>query len=123
MNVLIVGSGGREHALAWKAAKSSRLTRLYVAPGNAGTSALAQNVPIAAEDTRALVDFARAQMVDLVLVGPEGPLANGLADALRAAHVRVFGPSQAAAQLEASKSFAKQFMARHGIPSARYEVF
>jgi phosphoribosylamine--glycine ligase len=123
MNVLIVGSGGREHALAWKGAQSPRLANLYVAPGNAGTSTLAQNVPIPAEDTSALVDFAREKMIDLVLVGPEAPLANGLADALRAARVRVFGPSRAAAQLEASKSFAKQFMERHSIPTARYAVF
>jgi phosphoribosylamine---glycine ligase len=123
MNVLIVGSGGREHAVAWKAAQSPRLTNLFVAPGNAGTSTLAENVPIPAEDTSALVAFARDRAIDLVLVGPEGPLANGLTDALRAAQVRVFGPSQAAAQIEASKSYSKQFMARHGIPSARYVVF
>src|SRR5713226_9173970 len=113
MNVLIVGSGGREHALAWKVAQSPRLTKLYVGPGNAGTATLAHNVPIPAENTSALVDFSRALMIDLVLVGPEVPLANGLADALCAANVRVFGPSQAAAQLEASKAFAKQFMGRH----------
>ena len=123
MNVLIVGSGGREHALAWKVAQSPRLAKLYVAPGNAGTAALAENAAIKAEDSGALVDFARAKAIDLVIVGPEGPLANGVADALRAARFQVFGPARAAAQIEASKSFSKQFMARHGIPSARYEVF
>jgi len=123
MNVFIVGSGGREHALAWKVAQSPRLAKLYVAPGNAGTSALAENAAIQTDDTGALVDFARTKAIDLVIVGPEGPLANGVADALRAASVPVFGPSRAAAQIEASKSFSKQFMVRHGIPSARYEVF
>jgi phosphoribosylamine--glycine ligase len=123
MNVLIVGSGGREHALAWKVAQSPRLTRLYVAPGNAGTAQLAQNVPIQAEDSSALVAFAREQKIGLVLVGPETPLAAGLADDLRAAGVRVFGPSRAAARVESSKSFAKAFMQRHDIPTARYAAF
>jgi phosphoribosylamine---glycine ligase len=120
MNVLIVGSGGREHALAWKVAQSPRCTRVYVAPGNAGT---AENVPIRAEDTDALVAFARENKIELVLVGPEAPLAAGLADALRAAGVRVFGPSRAAAQIEASKAFAKAFMTRYHIPTARYATF
>jgi len=125
MNVLIVGSGGREHALAWKAAQSPRLARLFVAPGNPGTAALrgAQNVPIKAMDSAALVAFARANDVHLVIVGPEDPLAGGLADDLRAAGVPVFGPSRAATQIESSKAFAKLFMARHGIPTARFGVF
>jgi phosphoribosylamine--glycine ligase len=127
VNVLLIGSGGREHALAWKAAQSPRLKRLWVAPGNAGTSGLArehpvENVPIQAGDALALSAFARANQVDLVIVGPEGPLAAGLADALRADGIRVFGPSAAAAQIEASKAFAKAFMARHGLPTARYAV-
>lgn len=123
MNVLLVGSGGREHALAWKAAQSPRLGRLCVAPGNAGTAGTsAENIPIQAGDTPALVAFARANQIDLVIVGPEGPLAAGLADALRAVGMRVFGPSAAAAQIEASKAFAKAFMARHGLPTARYAV-
>jgi phosphoribosylamine--glycine ligase len=121
MKVLIVGSGGREHALAWKAAQSPRVRELFVAPGNAGTSA--NNAPIAADDTPALTRFAVEQRIDLVLIGPEAPLAAGLADALRAQGVKVFGPSQAAAQIEASKAFAKAFMARHRIPTARYAVF
>jgi phosphoribosylamine---glycine ligase len=120
MNVLIVGSGGREHALAWKIGQSPHCERLYIAPGNAGT---AQNVAIQVQETSALVAFARDQRIDLVIVGPEAPLAAGLADALHAAGIRVFGPSRAAAQIEASKSFAKQFMTRHGIPTARYASF
>ena len=126
MNVLLVGAGGREHALAWKIAQSPRLTRLFVAPGNAGTDTikrgdaatpgLVENVAIQATDTPALVAFARANHIDLVIVGPEGPLATGLADALRAAGLRVFGPSAAAAEIEASKAFSKAFMARQGYP-------
>ena len=123
MNILIIGSGGREHALAWKVAQSPRLTRLFVAPGNAGTAQFAHNVPISAEDTPVLVAFARENQIDLVIVGPEVPLANGVSDALRDAGIRVFGPSRAAAQLEASKTFAKAFMARHHIPTARYTAF
>jgi len=121
MKILLIGSGGREHALAWKIAQSPRLTRLYVAPGNAGTAA--HNVPIAAEDTPALVAFAKEKKIDLVVVGPEAPLANGVVDALREVGVRAFGPTQAAAQIEASKAFAKAFMARHNIPTARYQTF
>jgi phosphoribosylamine--glycine ligase len=128
MNVLLVGSGGREHAIAWKLAQSPRLTALYVAPGNAGTAvshrpSAIRNIAIPAEDTSALVAFAREKQIDLAIIGPEAPLAAGLADALRAAGVRVFGPSRAAAQIEASKAFAKAFMARHHIPTARYAAF
>ena len=123
MNILIVGSGGREHALAWKVAQSPRLSQLFVAPGNAGTASIAQNVSIAAEDSSALVAFARAKKIDLAIIGPEVPLANGVSDALCDAGIRVFGPSRAAAQLEASKTFAKDFMARHQIPTARYAAF
>ncbi len=123
MHILIIGSGGREHALAWKAAQSPRLTQLFVAPGNAGTASVAQNVAISADDNAALVAFAREKQIDLVIVGPEVPLANGVSDALRAAGVRVFGPSRAAAQLESSKTFSKAFMARHHIPTARYATF
>ncbi|MEP7357692.1 MAG: phosphoribosylamine--glycine ligase, partial [Anaerolineales bacterium] len=120
MRVLIVGSGGREHALAWKAAQSARLTRLYVAPGNAGTDEVAANVAIRAEDHAGLREFARSQAIDLVIVGPEAPLAAGLADELRAAGLAVFGPSAAAAEIESSKAFSKAFMERHGLPTARY---
>ncbi len=127
MNVLIVGSGGREHAMAWKAAQSPRLSRQFVAPGNAGTGTLAggrsENVPIRASDTASLVAFARKRDVNLVIVGPEDPLANGLADALRDAGIAVFGPSQAAARIESSKAYAKDFMARHSIATARYATF
>jgi phosphoribosylamine--glycine ligase len=129
MRVLIIGSGGREHALAWKIAQSPRLTELSIAPGNAGTASLQVskspilNVAIAAEDVRGLVTVARDKAIDLVLIGPEAPLAAGLADELRAAGLKVFGPSRAAAQIEASKAFAKAFMARHNIPTARYATF
>jgi len=123
MNVLIVGSGGREHALAWKATQSPRLTRLFVAPGNGGTARLAQNVSIQMEDSTALAAFARDHGIELVIVGPEAPLAAGVADDLRAGGIRVFGPSRAAAQIEASKAFAKAFMARHHIPTARFSAF
>jgi phosphoribosylamine--glycine ligase len=107
MRILIVGSGGREHALAWKIAQSPRLSHLYVAPGNAGTSRLAENVPVQANDIAELVAFANRKDIDLVIVGPEVPLAAGLADALRDAGRKVFGPSRAAAYIESSKAFAK----------------
>lgn len=130
MRVQIVGSGGREHALAWKVRQSPRLTELYIAPGNAGTglqsplsNLRSQNLPIRADDSAALVAFARQQAIDLVIVGPEAPLAAGLADDLRAAGVRVFGPSRVAAEIESSKAFAKAFMLRHDIPTARFAVF
>jgi phosphoribosylamine--glycine ligase len=123
MNVLVVGSGGREHALAWKLAQSPRVSRVFVAPGNAGTAREpgVTNVPITAIDE--LVGFAREREVALTVVGPEGPLAAGIVDAFRAAELRIFGPTRAAAQLESSKDFAKAFMARHGIPTAAYRTF
>ncbi|CAG0929928.1 partial phosphoribosylamine---glycine ligase, partial [Planctomycetaceae bacterium] len=121
LKVLIVGSGGREHAIAWKVAQSPRLSQLFVAPGNAGTAA--NNVPIATENTAALVGFCNEQDVDLIIIGPEAPLADGLADGLRATGRLVFGPSQAAAQIEASKAFSKTFMQRHNIPTARFAAF
>ncbi len=121
LNILIVGSGGREHAIAWKVAQSPRLAQLFVAPGNAGTAHY--NVPISADDIPALVSFAHEQAIDLTIVGPEVPLALGLADALTATGRSVFGPSQAAAQIEASKAFSKGFMARHNIPTARFATF
>jgi phosphoribosylamine--glycine ligase / phosphoribosylformylglycinamidine cyclo-ligase len=122
-SILLVGSGGREHAIAWKLASSPRLDCLWIAPGNAGTSRVGTNVPISGEDAPALVAFAREKAVDLVIVGPEAPLAAGLADALIEAGIPVFGPTRAAAQLETSKAFAKAFMQRHGIPSGRYAAF
>jgi phosphoribosylamine--glycine ligase len=123
MKVLVIGSGGREHALAWKLAQSSRITRTFVAPGNAGTAAEAgcSNVDIA--DIPGLLDFARNEKIAFTVVGPEAPLAAGIVDAFRAADQRIFGPTQAAARLESSKAFAKTFMQRYGIPSAAYASF
>ncbi len=129
LKILLVGSGGREHALAWKLAQSPRLAALIVAPGNAGTASLGGaaapivNAPVPADDVSGLTALARDQRVDLVIIGPEAPLAAGLTDALRAGGIPVFGPSQAAAQIEASKAFAKAFMVRHGLPTARYAAF
>src|SRR5262245_7027494 len=128
MKVLIVGGGGREHALAWKVTQSPRLTELHIAPGNAGTAIRHQrsainNVALRAEDSLALAAFAKEKGIDLVIVGPEVPLALGLADELKAAGIHVFGPSRLAAEIESSKAFAKAFMARHAIPTARFETF
>lgn len=123
MNVLIIGSGGREHALAWKIAQSPQVSAVFVAPGNAGTASLAKTVNITQIDNAALVKFAQDNKVALTVVGPEAPLSKGIVDAFRAADLPVFGPTQAAAQLESSKSFAKAFMARHNIPTAAYDTF
>jgi len=123
MKVLLIGSGGREHALAWKIAQSPRLTHLWIAPGNAGTSQHGENVPVTAELGAELVHFAWSKGVDLAIIGPEVPLAAGLADNLRTMRIRTFGPSQAAAQIESSKVFAKAFMERHGIPTGRSITF
>ncbi|HET8832450.1 MAG TPA: phosphoribosylamine--glycine ligase, partial [Casimicrobiaceae bacterium] len=123
MNVLIVGGGGREHALAWKVAQSPRVGRVFVAPGNAGTAIDPDltNVPIA--DIATLVAFAKREAIALTIVGPEGPLAAGIVDAFTAAGLRIFGPTQAAARLESSKDFAKAFMTRHRIPTGAYDTF
>ena len=123
MNVLIVGSGGREHAMAWKAAQSPRLGKLYIAPGNAGTISYGENVLLDANNHSEVVRFCKDKRIDLVLIGPEIFLANGLADSLSADGIRCFGPSRAASQIEASKVFSKNFMARHRIPTARYAAF
>jgi phosphoribosylamine--glycine ligase len=126
MKVLVVGSGGREHALAWKLAQGARVQTVFVAPGNGGTAAdpVLKNVPFnGVTDIAALADFAVAEKVALTVVGPEAPLAAGIVDQFRARGLRVFGPTQAAAQLESSKSFAKDFMQRHGIPTALYATF
>ena len=123
MKVLVVGSGGREHALAWKLAQSPHLEALYCAPGNPGTRALARNVAIAVDDIVALRRFARDERINLTVVGPEAPLALGITDAFEADGLRVFGPTQAAAQLESSKIFAKQFMLEAGIPTAAAATF
>ncbi len=122
-NILVVGSGAREHALTWKLAQSPMRPRLFAAPGNPGIAALAECLPIGAEDAEAIVTAARERAVDLVVIGPEVPLMAGLADRLRAAGIATFGPGAAAARLEGSKSFAKEIMTRAGIPTARYEVF
>ena len=123
MKVLLVGSGGREHALAWRLKRSPQLTDLWVAGGNAGTAQIATNLKVNPEDVAAVADTARSLGVDLVVVGPEQPLADGLVDRLGSAGIPAFGPSQAAAQLEASKSFARQVMLEAGIPSPEYRVF
>ncbi len=123
MKVLVVGGGGREHALAWKLAQSSRVETVYVAPGNGGTAQgeRLRNVPIT--DLVELADWALAEKIGLTVVGPEGPLAAGIVDLFRKKGLRVFGPTQAAAQLESSKAFSKAFMLRHGIPTAAHETF
>ena len=123
MRVLVVGSGGREHALTWALSRSPKVTAVYVAPGNAGTTAMATNVPIVADDLAAMSQHCAEERYDLVVVGPEVPLAEGLADRLRAEGIRVFGPSQQCAQIEASKAYAKDFMSTHGIPTAAYATF
>ena len=121
--VLVVGNGGREHALALALARDPAVTRLYCAPGNPGTASVATNYPLNINDPRAVVTLARRLRVDLVVVGPEAPLVAGVADAVRGAGLACFGPSAAAARLEGSKVFAKAFMARHGVPTAAYESF
>jgi phosphoribosylamine--glycine ligase len=125
VKVLVIGGGGREHALAWKLAASKRVTEVLVAPGNAGTAreVRCRNIGVAAEDVAELVALAQREGIGFTVVGPEGPLAAGVVDAFRAAGLRVFGPTQAAAQIEASKAFTKDFLARHGIPTAQYRVF
>jgi phosphoribosylamine--glycine ligase len=123
MRILVVGSGGREHALCWKIAASPLTDTLFCAPGNAGIAALAECVPIGAEDIDKLTQFAVAQKIDLVVVGPEGPLVKGLVDRLEAAGIRAFGPRQNAAEIEGSKGFMKDLCARHNIPTARYKRF
>jgi phosphoribosylamine--glycine ligase len=123
MKVLVVGNGGREHALAWKISQSTRLTRLWVAPGNAGTALEAENVPIAADDIAGVVAFAKKEKIDLVVVGPEVPLSMGLVDALAKEKIRAFGPSKAAAQLEGSKVFCKLLLRQADVPTAEYQAF
>lgn len=125
MNILIIGNGGREHALAWKASQSPLAKKVYVAPGNAGTALepLLENVDIAATDIGALLAFAKSHDIDLTIVGPEAPLVIGVVDTFRTAGLKIFGPTQEAAQLEGSKAFTKDFLARHNIPSADYQNF
>lgn len=125
MNVLIIGNGGREHALAWKVRQSPLVKKVFVAPGNAGTALEEgiENVAIAATDVPALVAFAKENQIGLTIVGPEAPLVIGVVDAFRANGLKIFGPTQAAAQLEGSKAFTKDFLARHQIPTAEYQNF
>lgn len=125
MRILIVGSGGREHALAWKAKQSAQVSQVFVAPGNAGTALESgmENVAIQVEDIAGLLNFAQARDIGLTIVGPEVPLVKGIVDTFTAAGMACFGPTAQAAQLEGSKSFCKDFMARHGIPTAEYETF
>ncbi|OQY97554.1 MAG: phosphoribosylamine--glycine ligase [Chloroflexi bacterium UTCFX4] len=129
MNILIIGAGAREHALAWKLQQSPRVEKIFVAPGNAGTARLATNINLQSPVSSPQSPISNLQSlisnlhIALVVIGPETPLANGLADALRAQNIRVFGPNQNAAEIEASKAFAKDFMRRHNIPTARYETF
>ena len=127
MRILLLGSGGREHALAWKIAQSPRCEKLFIAPGNAGTGTVGENIAIKADDFDALKAFAVENKVDMVVVGPEDPLVKGIYDAFAqdplTAAIPVIGPSASGARLEGSKDFAKAFMQRHGIPTARYETF
>lgn len=125
MNILIIGNGGREHAIAWKAAQSAQVTTVWVAPGNAGTAReqKVKNVAISSTDIQALLEFAKQQKIDLTIVGPEAPLALGIVDTFQTHQLPCFGPTQFAAQLESSKAFSKAFMLRHHLPTARYETF
>ena len=121
--VLVVGSGGREHALAWKLAQSQHVAKVFMAPGNGGTASFAENIPISATSAPALLEFAKNNDIDLTVVGPDDALALGIVDAFKAAGLRIFGPNKAAAEIESSKAFAKAFMARHGIPTAKFQTF
>ncbi|MDE2187904.1 MAG: phosphoribosylamine--glycine ligase, partial [Betaproteobacteria bacterium] len=123
MKILVIGSGGREHALAWKLAQSPRVKKVYAAPGNGGTATetRVENLPIT--DPQQLADFCIAEDIHFTVVGPEAPLAAGIVDYFRMRRLRIFGPTQGAAQLESSKAFAKAFMARHGIPTAAHRTF
>ena len=124
--ILVLGGGGREHALAWKLSLSPHVSCVYVAPGNAGiplSGRIARTKDVNSDDHASLVSWCLEKAIDLVVVGPEAPLANGIADSLASANVRCFGPSASAARIESSKKFAKEFMQRHGIPTARWETF
>ena len=123
MKVLVVGSGGREHAICWKLKQSPRVTELYCAPGNAGIGRDAECVPVSAEDIPGIVALAQEKAIDLAVIGPEVPLAMGIVDALEAVGVKTFGPNKKCSQLEASKAFTKSFLARHDIPTAKYKEY
>lgn len=120
MKILIIGSGGREHAIAYKLKKSPLEPTLFVAPGNAGTGLIATNIDIAADDSEALLAFALGEKIDLTIVGPEAPLAAGIVDLFSANDLRIFGPDKDSARLESSKSFTKRFLEKHNLPTARY---
>ena len=123
MKILVVGSGGREHALAWKLAQSERIQMVYVAPGNGGTAHDSRLVNVNITDLHELANFVEQEHIGLTVVGPETPLAGGIVNLFRARGLKVFGPTKEAAQLESSKDFAKAFMQRHGIPTAKYQTF
>ena len=126
MKLLLLGSGGREHALAWKIAQSPKIEKLYIAPGNAGTSEVGENVILNLNDFAEIGDFVKSKAIDMLVVGPEAPLVKGIVDYFQdedLKKVKVIGPSQAGAQLEGSKDFAKRFMRRHNIPTAAYQTF
>jgi len=123
MKILVLGNGGREHALVWKLKQSTRVEKIYVAPGNAGTADLAENIDIEATDINKLIEFGKEEKIDLTVVGPEAPLVAGVVDAFEEEGLKVFGPNQAAAQLEGSKVFSKDFMRKYNIPTAKYESF
>lgn len=123
MKLLVIGGGGREHALAWRLAKTPGLQKVYVAPGNAGTAREHELENVDITDPVALADFAEREKIHLTVVGPEAPLAAGVVNVFRARGLKIFGPSKEAAQLESSKDFAKRFMARHAIPTAGFETF
>ncbi|MCU0640534.1 MAG: phosphoribosylamine--glycine ligase [Candidatus Margulisbacteria bacterium] len=123
MKVLVIGSGGREHALGWKIAQSPKVTKLYCAPGNAGTAELAENVALKADDLKGLLQFALTKKIDLTVVGPEVPLCAGIVDLFEQNGLRIFGPRAAAARIEGSKVFSKEFMIKHGIPTAQAGIF
>jgi phosphoribosylamine--glycine ligase len=123
LKILVIGKGAREHAIAWKLAQSHKATEMFVAPGNAGTANMAKNVDIKAEDSEGLLKFAKENKIDLTVVGPEQPLANGIVDLFKKNELAIFGPTQGAAQIESSKVFAKDLMQRHGIPCAKSQTF
>jgi len=123
MQVLVIGGGGREHALVWKIKQSPRVKKIYCAPGNAGTGEIAENIPIAADDIKSLMEFALQKEIGLTVVGPEQPLVMGIVDQFEEKGLRIFGPNRRAAELEGSKSFAKNIMAKYGLPTAEYKTF
>ncbi len=123
MRILVIGSGGREHALVWKIAQSKSTDKIFCAPGNGGILRHAECVDIRADDIPQLLDFAKREKIDLTVVGPEGPLALGIVDEFRDYKLKIFGPDKKAAQLEASKVFAKELMAKYNVPTADFEIF